>query len=321
MARQIELETAGTPDKLLVKNIDMADPGRDEVRIRQTAIGVNYVDIYFRKGLYPMPRNETVLGVEAVGIVDAVGSHVANVRIGDRVAYAGLPLGAYREYRNIAAERLIKMPQDISDMAIAGSLLRGMTAHLLLDVVGQLQPGKTVLIHAAAGGLGLILVQWAKRRGAHTIGTVSSPEKAKLAVAAGLDIPVLYRDTDFVDETLAVTDGKGADLVIDGVGADNLLRSIRATREFGTVLNIGQTAGDVPPLDIRLLTNRNLMRPSVLAYLADQTSYRCAAKAWFSRLECGLQISGGHDYAFADVATAHDDIENGRTNGPVRLIL
>ena len=321
MNQQLEFDTPGAPTQLAWRSAETVDPGPNDVRIRQTAIGVNYVDIYFRQGLYPMPKGETVPGVEAVGVIDAVGTRVKDYRIGDRVAYAGLPVGAYRQYRNIAAERLVKVPDSLPDTAIAGSLLRGMTAHLLLDVVGQLQPGKSVLIHAAAGGLGLILVQWAKRRGARTIGTVSTTDKAAMALKAGLDIPVLYRDTDFVEETLAATEGRGADLVIDGVGGDNLVRSIKATRAFGTVLNIGQTAGPVPPLDIQLLTNRSLMRPSVLAYLADPIAYRCAAKGWFSRLEAGLDVSGGHDYAFADAATAHADIESGRTSGAVRLIL
>lgn len=320
MSGRVEMDRTGAADVLVYRADTIAGPCPGEVRVRQVMIGVNFVDIYHRRGLYALPAYPIVPGVEAVGMVEALGAGVTNFSLGDRVAYAGLPVGSYADYRNIDAHRLIKVPDQIGDKAVAGSFLRGLTAHLLLDVVAPVRPGQSVLIHAAAGGLGLILTQWAKRRGAVTLGTVGSEAKADLARALGLEHAILYRQEDFVARVATITGGRGVDLVIDGVGAGNLIGSLACIRSFGMVANIGQTAGAEPLLDVHALTNRFLIRPSVLGYIADEAAYRAAANAWFSILSAGLDVSGGHEYLLAEAAIAHADMEAGRTSGAVRLI-
>jgi len=215
----------------------------------------------------------------------------------------------------------IKPPPALDDRLLGGSFLRGLTAHMLLETVTQLQPGQVVLIHAAAGGLGLVLSQWAKSKGVITLGTVSSQEKAELATRYGLDHPVLYRQEDFVEATLALTGGRGADLVIDGIGGDTLAASLRAVRPFGLVASIGQIAARPEAIDPALLVNRALIRPSIVTLLADRHAYRQAATAWFDMVSAGFDQPDGVDYPFAAAAIAHADLEQGLTCGPVRLIV
>ncbi|HBF30840.1 zinc-binding dehydrogenase, partial [Rhizobium sp.] len=260
-----------------------------------------------------------VPGVEAVGVVEAVADDVQGLQPGDRVAYAGLPVGSYAAFRNLPASMAIKLPAGLADMAVAGSFLRGLTAHMLMERVCTLKPGQTMLIHAAAGGLGLILIQWAKQKGLRTIGTVSNADKAELAIAHGLDHPVIYTQCDFVTEVLRLTDGIGANYAIDGVGGDMLTATFAATKLFGTVASIGQTAGPLPPIDPKLLTNRQLIRPSILALLADKAAYRDAAQAWLDRLAGTIKVEIGSIYALTDAAQAHADLEQRRTTGAVRL--
>jgi NADPH:quinone reductase len=292
--------------------------GAGEIRLCQTLVGVNFVDIYHRRGLYPLPL-PAVPGVEAVGVVEEVADDVEGFQPGDRVAYACLPAGSYASFRNIPASMAIKLPAGLGDAVIAGSFLRGLTAHMLLETVGAIKPGQTMLIHAAAGGLGLILTQWAKQKGITTIGTVSTQAKADLAVAHGLDHSVLYTQHDFVAETLRLTGGDGVDYAIDGIGAEVLLSTFAAVKPFGTIASIGQTGGAVGAIDPKLLTNKVLIRPSILALTVNKTAYRVAAEAWLAMLEAGMQLEQGATYPLSEAAQAHTDMEQRRTTGPVRL--
>lgn len=317
--KTIRIESVGGPERLQIWEEPTGEPLAGELRLRHTFIGVNVVDIYHRTGIHPLPAYPAVPGVEAVGIVEAVGDGVRDFAEGDRVAYGGLPAGSYAEARNIPVERAVKVPDGLSDRQVAGSFLRGLTAYLLVKCMGPVDADQTVLVHAAAGGLGLILTQWLNRLGAKTIGTVGSPEKADIARAHGLDQAILYKSEDFVDAARELTGGRGVDWAVDGIGGDTFRRTFQAVRPFGTVANIGQVAGDVSVPDISLLTNRFLIRPSILAYLTDNDAYRAAADAWFAMLRQGLDVSVGQDYPFVEAAKAHADMEAGRTAGAVRL--
>jgi NADPH:quinone reductase len=318
MNQVVEFEMPGDADVLKRANRPLPALHAGEIRLRQTLIGVNFVDIYHRRGLYPLPL-PAIPGVEAVGVVEAVADDVQHLRPGDRVAYACLPAGSYASFRNLPASMAIKIPESLDDATIAGSFLRGLTAHMLLETVTTVKPGQTLLIHAAAGGLGLILTQWAKQKGATTLGTVSTRAKAELAVAHGLDHPILYTESDFVEKTLALTAGRGVDYVIDGIGADVLLASFSAVKPFGTVASIGQTAGPVTPIDPKLLTNRNFIRPSILALTTDKLAYEAAATAWLAMLAAGMRLEEGSTYPLEQAAKAHQDMEQRRTTGAVRL--
>jgi NADPH2:quinone reductase len=319
MSLAMQFIKTGDPDVLTITDMELGVPAPGEVRLRQTAIGVNYVDVYHRTGIYPLPQYPAVPGVEAVGVIDAIGTGVSGLSIGDRVAYACLPAGSYVQSRVLPADRLILVPQNLSDKQLAGSFLRGLTADLLLNVVGKVQSGHRVLIHGAAGGLGLILVQWAKILGAVTIGTVGSADKAELARSAGLDHAILYREADFIAETLSLTGGIGVDFAVDGIGGAVLANTLKAVRPLGIVANIGQVGGIIPPVDPALLTNRFLIRPSILGYVTNRLTYEEAARAWFAALSNGVQSSIGNDYPLLEAARAHDDLEKGRTAGSVRL--
>lgn len=290
MIRSIRLSQPGGPEALRAERIDLPPAGPGELRIRHATAGVNYVDVYHRTGLYPLPAFPAVIGVEAAGVVEEVGAGVSGFAIGDRVAWAGLPAGGYAEARLLPAERAVRLPDGVEAVTAASLLLRGITAHMLLTRVRPLGPGDTLLVHAAAGGLGLVLTQWAKSLGATVIGTVGSPDKADIARAHGLDHAILYREADFVAETRALTDGRGVDLVVDGIGGDTLRRSLDAARAFGMVASVGQAGGPIPALDVADLGPRRslcLSRPSVFGYMADLATYRTAAGAVLDRVAAG----------------------------------
>jgi NADPH2:quinone reductase len=255
-------------------------------------------------------------------VVEALGSGVEGLGVGDRVAYAGLPIGGYAEARIIAADRLIPVPDGISDRSAAAAMLRGITAHMLLHRIHPVGPGTTLLVHAAAGGLGLILTQWAKRLGATVIGTVGSRAKADLALSRGLDHAVLYRETDFVAETRRLTKGGGVDFACDGIGGTTLLRTLDAVRPFGTVASLGQAGGAIPPLPLAELGPRRslcLARPSVLAYAGDLATYRIAAAAVFDQIARGLGIEIGADFPLIAAGQAQSHLERGATTGSILL--
>lgn len=323
MTFAVTLTEIGGADRFVSAEIDLAAPATGEVRLRHTAIGVNFVDIYQRTGLYAAGAFPAILGVEGAGIVEAVGDDVETFRPGDRAAYAGLPIGGYAEARNIPASRLVPVPDGIDDRTAAAAMLRGVTAHMLLRRVYPVGPGSTVLVHAAAGGLGLILTAWAKRLGASVIGTVGSPAKAALARERGLDHAILYKETDFVAETRYLTAGRGVDVAYDGIGADTLLKTLDAVRPFGTVASIGQAAGSLPAIPLSEIGPRrslSLARPSVLAYANDPEAYAAATAELFEQILSGMPITIGQEFPLAQAARAQEALERGETTGSVLLV-
>jgi NADPH2:quinone reductase len=322
MSIAITLASQGSPDVLIPSEVPVAEPGHGMVRIRQTTIGVNFVDIYYRNGLYPLPTNPAVLGLEGAGRVEALGPDVENLQVGDRVAYAGGPLGGYAEVRNLPAARLIRLPDEISERVAGSTMLRGLTAHMLLHKVHPLRAGEWVLVHAAAGGLGQLVTRWACRIGARVIGTVGSEAKAALARKAGAEVVLLHGAPDWVDETRRIADGKGVHLAIDGIGGAMLARTLAAVRPFGMAVSLGQPGGPIPPIrveDLGFARAIALMRPSVLAYANDPDFYRCGAADLMAALQDGLVNPIGAEYALRDAAKAHADLETGRTTGSVIL--
>jgi NADPH:quinone reductase len=321
MTRVIRVKTPGGIEQFEVADIEIPPPAADEVRIRQTAIGVNFIDIYQRSGLYPMPPAR-IPGVEGVGVVAAVGANVSSVRLGDRIAYAGAPVGAYATERNLPAWRAIKLPGSISDETVAASFVKGITAHMLLDRVYPVGAGTMLLVHSTAGGLGQLLTRWASHRGAIVIGTVGSEAKAALARKAGAQHVIVGRDADFAQAVADVTGGRGVDVAYDGVGGATLAKTLGCVRPFGVVASIGQAAGPIPPVDVSDLGPRrslSLARPSVMAYMNETDAYRSAAAAVLEGIESGILNVSGQSYPFSEAARAHADLEAGRTSGALYL--
>ncbi len=319
----ITLTAAGGIDGLRAATPALAAPGDGEVRIRHTAIGVNFVDIYHRTGLYPVGALPAVLGVEGAGVVEAIGPGVTSFTAGARVAYAGLPAGGYALERNIPATRLVAIPDGIDDRTAAAAMLRGVTAHMLLRRVFPVGAETTLLVHAAAGGLGLILTAWARRLGARVIGTAGSPAKADLARTRGADHVILYKEQDFAEEVLRLTGGRGVDAAFDGIGGQTLLRTLDAVRPFGTVASIGQACGTLPEIPLAALGPRRslaLSRPSVFAYANDVAAYRQAASELFAEIARGLPVTIGAELPLAHAAEAHALLERGETVGSLLLI-
>ena len=315
---------AGGPEALQLTEMALAAPGPGEALVRQSYAGVNYVDVYFRSGLYPLPAYPAALGVEGAGVIAAIGEGVAGLEVGDRVAYVGHPLGAYAAERVLPASRLVRLPEAIDLRTASGAMARGLTAHLLLHRVAILKPGDWLLVHAAAGGVGQLVTRWARRLGLRVIGTVGSSGKADIARAAGAEAVFLHSDPEWVDAVRRVADGKGAQLAIDGIGGETFARTLAAMRPFGVVASIGQPAGPIAPIAIespgfpRAIA---VARPSVLAYANDAELYREGARALFAALSDGLTVSVGAEYPLAEAARAHADLEAGRTTGSVLLAM
>ncbi len=323
MAIEVRLEAPGSADRLRPVACDVARPGKGEMLIRQTAVGVNFIDIYQRSGLYPLPRWPAVLGIEGAGTVEAVGDGVDGFRPGDRIAYAGLPVGAYASERLLPAGRAVRLPDDVPDRTAAASMARGLTAHMLLRRVYPVRAGDVLLVQAAAGGLGQIVTRWAKQLGATVIATVGSEAKAAAACAAGADHVLLHRDADLVDQVRALTDNRGVHLAYDGIGGDMLRRTLACVRPFGMAASLGQAAGPIPALDVTELGPLRpiaLSRPSVIAYANEPDTYRDAAADLFVALATWLRVPVGAEYPLAEAAQAHTDLEAGRTTGSVLLI-
>ncbi len=323
MVQTVRLHEPGGPEVLRVEDVELPPPGPGEARVRHLAIGVNFVDVYQRSGLYPLPALPSGLGVEGVGLIEAIGADVAGLAVGDRVVYGGLPVGSYALARNLPAWRLVPLPDGADPVAMAALFLRGITAFMLLDRVRPVRPGDVLLVHAAAGGLGLILTQWAKRRGASVIGTVGSAAKAQTARAHGLDHAILHRERDFVGEVRRLTDGRGVDYAIDGIGGETLTRTLGAVRPFGMVASIGQAGGPIPPLDVDQIgpaRSLALARPSVLRLTADPDAYREAARAVLDMAARGLSAGLGGTWPLAAAAEAHRALESGRTTGSILLL-
>jgi NADPH2:quinone reductase len=322
MADIIRLKAPGGADQLESATIELPSLQPDEIRIRQTAIGVNFIDIYQRMGLYPLPP-AAIPGVEAAGVVTAVGANVTSPEVGDRVVYAGAPVGAYASERNLPAWRAVRLPSSIADDVAASVFVKGITAHMLLTRVYPVGAGTTVLIHSAAGGLGQLMTRWARHLGATVIGTVGSEVKAEIARAAGAHHVIVGRDADFVRGVTDLTAARGVDVAYDGVGGATLSRTLQCVRPFGVVASIGQSAGVIPPVDVEDLGPRRslmLARPSVMAYMNVKEDYRSSADAVLSAVQDGVLRSAGKSYRLSEAAQAHADLEGGRTSGALYLV-
>jgi NADPH2:quinone reductase len=320
--QHVRIHAYGASAQLETEWLPVPPPGPGQVRIRHAAIGVNFVDVYHRTGLYPLAALPAALGVEGAGVIEAVGPGVSGIAVGQRVAYAGAPVGSYAAVRNLPAERAVALPDAIPFDVAAGAMLRGITAHMLLAYVRQVRAGDTILLHAAAGGLGLIVVQWAKAMGARVIGTVGNRAKAELALAHGVDRVVLYREQDFVVAARDFTDGEGVDYAIDGIGGDTLRRTFDAVRPYGMAASIGQVAGDIGTIDpSELGPYRSIAfaRPGVFRFMSSLQRYREGAQATLDRLAAGMRVRIGTQLALADAGEAHRLMEAGQTVGSVLL--
>jgi NADPH2:quinone reductase len=319
------MKETGGPEVLLWQEFDPGLPGPGEVRLRQEAVGLNYIDIYHRSGLYPLPSLPAIPGMEGAGIVESIGDGVAEVSVGDRVAYAGLPPGAYAQVRLMPAHRLVKLPESISTHQGAAMMLQGMTARYLLHGCYPMKKGDTILIHAAAGGVGLIVCQWAKHLGATVIGTVGSKDKADLARENGCDHPILYDQEDFVSRVREITEDRGVDVVYDSIGEPTFMKSMDCLRPLGMLVSFGQAAGPISPFDPGLLAAKGslfLTRPSLMAYTAERKDLLDHAHDLFQVVESGgVTIEIKQTYPLADAAKAHRDLENRKTAGSSILLV
>jgi NADPH:quinone reductase-like Zn-dependent oxidoreductase len=313
----------GGPETLAMARVSAASPGPGEVRLRHTAIGVNYIDVYVRTGAYPLLTPPGTPGMEAAGQVIDVGEGVVGILPGDRVAYACPPVGAYAQVRTMKADQLVVLPPHVSDEVAAAVMLKGMTAEYLLRRTVRVRRGDAVLVHSAAGGVGLFLCQWAKHLGATVIGTVSTDEKARIARTHGCDYPIVYSADDFVARVKEITGGRGARVVYDAVGKDTFARSIEALAPCGHLASYGQASGGIDPIDPEVLAAKSttLSRPVLFHYTADPRDLRSIAGSVFDMLERGaLRVAINQRYALADAAQAHRDLESRRTTGASILV-
>jgi len=321
MPHAIRVHETGGPEVLKWEAIDVGGPGSGQVRLRQEAAGLNFIDVYHRTGLYPQPLPFTP-GVEGAGVVEAVGPDVTGVKIGDRVAYAG-PIGGYAEVRLIDADRLVKLPAAISSEQAAAAMLQGMTVHMLLRRVYPVKAGDTILIHAAAGGVGLIACQWAKALGATVIGTVGNEDKAALARAHGCDHPIVYTREDFVAEVDRITAGKKLPVVYDSVGKDSFLKSLDCLAPRGMMVSFGNASGPPDPFPPGLLAQKGslfLTRPTLFNYIATRPELEEAAGELFGMLASGkVKVEVKQRFALKDAAEAHRALEGRKTSGSTVL--
>ena len=323
MTYAIRFHETGGPDVLRVDEVTLGDPAPGEARVRHHAIGLNFVETYQRSGRYPVTL-PSGLGTEGAGVVEAVGKGVTDIRAGDRVAYATGPLGAYSDARIMPADRLVKLPEAISFEQAAAMMLKGMTAQYLLRTTYRVRPGDTILIHAAAGGVGLIVCQWAKLLSATVIGTVGTDEKAALARAHGCDHPIIYTRENFLERVKALTNGEGVPVVYDSVGKDTFMDSLGSLRPLGMLVSFGQSSGVVPPLDISELSRRGslfLTRPTLYTYAAKRADLLSIAADLFNVVQSGnVKINIGQRYPLREIAKAHRDLESRRTTGSTILL-
>jgi NADPH2:quinone reductase len=321
-AHVIQFARTGGPEVLESAEREVAEPAEGEIAIRQTAIGVNYVDTYHRSGLYPM-QLPCVLGNEGAGVVEAVGPGVSEVKIGDRVAYQGV-IGGYADYRLLPAAKAVPIPDGISDKVAAAALLKGLTAYYLLFKTHAIQPGDTILFHAAAGGMGLIACPWAKALGARVIGTAGSAEKLELARKAGCDAVINYRTEDFPARVRELTNGKGVDVVYDGVGKTTFDGSLDCLRPRGLMVSFGNASGPVSVPDLGVLGRKGslyLTRPTGAAYYAERSDLLEAAGALFAAIADGtISIAINHELPLAEAVKAHQMLEGRQTTGSMILL-
>lgn len=324
MVKAIQIHEVGGPDVMKMEEIELASPGQGEVRIGNNAIGLNYIDVYFRTGTYPPPALPFTPGMEGAGVVKEVGADVSDLKPGDRVAYAAMPLGAYSQERVMPADRVVRVPDTIEDQSAAAMMLKGMTAEYLLRRVYPVRAGHTILFHAAAGGVGLIACQWARHLGARVIGTVGSEKKAELAAKNGCEFPIIYTQEDLVERVQQITEGQGVDVVYDSVGKDTFMRSVDCLRPMGMMVSFGQSSGLVPPLDLGVLSAKGslfLTRPTLMTYTQKREDLVTSANALFE------VVTGGHvdiiveqTYPLDQASQAHRDLEFRRTMGSTVLL-
>jgi NADPH2:quinone reductase len=324
MVKAIRIHEPGGPEALAWDDVEVGAPGPGQVRLRQTAVGLNYIDVYHRTGLYPLPELPCAIGLEAAGVVEELGEGVADLAVGDRVAYASPPLGAYAEARLMPADRLIKLPEGIDDRQAAAMMLQGMTVQYLIRRTYRVQPGETVLFHAAAGGVGLIACQWLSRLGATVIGTVGSAEKAALARAHGCHHTINYREEDFVERVKEITDGAGVPVVYDSVGKDTFDGSLACLRPFGLMVLFGSSSGPVPPFDLGKLAalgSLYITRPTLMTYNARREDLENSAAELFDAVLTGaVKVEVNQTYPLAEAAQAHRDLEARKTTGSTILL-
>ena len=324
MPNAIRMHSTGGPEVLVWESYDPGTPGPGEVRLIHEAIGLNFIDVYQRTGLYPLPSMPAIPGLEGAGRVEMVGEGVEEFKAGDRVAYAGVPPGAYAEVRCIPAHRLVKLPEAISSRDGAAMMLQGMTARYLLKGCYQVGPGTTLLIHAAAGGVGSLVCQWARHLGATSIGTVGNPDKARLAEENGCTHTILYGQEDFAARVKEITKGRGVDVVYDSIGRSTFMKSLDCLRPMGTMVSFGQASGPLEPLNIGLLAQKGslfLTRPSLMHYTAKREDLLAHAEDLFAVVSSGaVKIRIMQEYALRDAAKAHRELEERKTTGSSVLI-
>ncbi|WP_321841055.1 quinone oxidoreductase family protein [Paraburkholderia bannensis] len=323
MTKAIRYERTGGPEVMQWVDVEVGAPGEGEIRVKQSACGLNYIDVYFRTGLYPQ-QLPAGLGMEAAGEVVAVGAGVTSVKVGERVAYVGRPPGAYAQERVLRADQVIRVPDAISDEQAASVMLQGLTAQYLLRRTYRVQPGDTILIQAAAGGVGLLVCQWAKALGATVIGTVGSDEKAEVAKAHGCDYPIVYAREDFTARVREITGGAGVPVVYDSIGKDTYVKSLDCLAPLGMFVSFGNASGPLPPIDSSEFSSRGSLfftRPTLFSYIAKRSDYEAMSAELFEVIASGkVKTSINQRYALQDVGQAHADLEARRTTGSTILI-
>ncbi|HWD13394.1 quinone oxidoreductase [Pseudochrobactrum sp. sp1633] len=323
MVNAILIRETGGADVLKYEQVELGQPKAGEARIRHEAVGLNFIDVYFRTGLYKAPQLPFIPGQEGAGTVVAVGEGVTNVKVGDRVAYTGA-MGAYADERLIAADRLVKVPDNMDLRLAASMMLKGMTAYYLINLTYKVQKGDTILIHAAAGGVGQIAGQWAKHLGATVIGTAGSQEKIDLALSLGYDHVINYAQDNFVEKVKEITGGKGLPVVYDSVGKDTFPASLDVLQPRGLFVSYGNASGPVPPFELALLNQRGSLyatRPTLGSYIASREELEQAAQALFDVVASGaVKINVNQTYDLRDAAQAHRDLEARKTTGTSVLI-
>lgn len=321
MTHAIVIHQPGGPDVLQWEEVEVGAPGPGQVRLRHTDVGLNYIDVYHRTGFYPVKLPFTP-GMEGAGVVEALGDGVTDLKIGDRVAYA-MTIGSYSEARLIEADRLVKLPDSIDDRTAAAMMLQGMTARYLLRDVFPVKPGDTILVHAAAGGVGLILCQWAAALGATVIGTVSSDEKAALAKENGCHYPIVYTREDFQARLLEITGGKKLPVVYDSVGKDTFMKSLDCLKPRGLMVTYGQSSGPIGPVDLSILGTKGSLivtRPTLATFTGTKERLRESSADLFDAVASGkVKIRINQTYALEDAALAHRDLEARKTTGSTVL--
>ena len=324
MPKAIRIHEYGGPEVLRWEEVEVGDPGPGQLRVRHAAVGLNYIDVYHRTGLYPLPSLPWTLGMEGAGQVEAVGEGVTEFKVGDRVAYASPPVGAYAEVRLIPADRVVALPDTIDDRTAAAMMLQGMTAQYLLRRTYRVRPGDAILLHAAAGGVGLIASQWARDLGATVIGTVGNDDKAELARAHGCHHVIVYSRENFAERVREITGGQGVAVVYDSVGQATFMGSLDCLRPLGTMVSFGNASGPVPPFEPGILAAKGslfLTRPTLMTYTAKRADLVASAAELFEVVGNGVvKIEVRQTYPLAETAQAHRDLEARQTTGSTVLL-